>query len=67
LAELKELLERIPCRPSVDHLIFLGDLMDRGPESTGAIRFVRELSLDRPAVTAGDGLRLRALFLQWLP
>jgi hypothetical protein len=51
LAELKELLKLIPCRPSVDHLIFLGDLMDRGPDSAGAIRFVRELSEKYNAVS----------------
>jgi serine/threonine protein phosphatase 1 len=36
--------------PAETHLIFLGDLVDRGPDSRGVVERVRELSLSRPNV-----------------
>ena len=43
LTELQALLGRIAPRPD-DTLVFLGDLVDKGPESPGVVRWVRHLS-----------------------
>src|SRR6266571_7612960 len=43
LTELQALLCRIAPRPD-DTLVFLGDLVDKGPESPGVVRWVRHLS-----------------------
>lgn len=42
LDELDELL-RLVYAPSRDRLVFVGDLVDRGPDSVGVVRRVREL------------------------
>ncbi len=44
LAELKELLNKINLNQS-DQLFFIGDLIDKGPDSLGVVRFVYELSI----------------------
>ena len=43
LTELQALLRRIAPRPD-DTLVFLGDLVDKGPDSPGVVRWVRHLS-----------------------
>lgn len=43
LPELVELIERVNPGPE-DQIIFVGDLVDKGPDSVGVVRFVRELS-----------------------
>lgn len=43
LEELELLLNQISYVPARDRLIFLGDLVDRGPNPAGVIRFIREL------------------------
>lgn len=43
LDELKELLVLVEFKRNVDELIFVGDFVDRGPDSAGVVRFVREL------------------------
>ena len=43
LKELKEVLERVKYDPEMDMLIFLGDYIDRGPESAGVIDHILEL------------------------
>jgi predicted MPP superfamily phosphohydrolase len=43
LTELQALICRIAPRPD-DTLVFLGDLVDKGPESPGVVRWVRHLS-----------------------
>lgn len=43
LEELDELLKKIQYNPNQMELVFLGDLMDRGPDSAGVVRRVREL------------------------
>ena len=49
LKELEELLKLI--QPSVkDLVVFLGDLVDRGPDSKGVVDCVRELQLTYPYV-----------------
>jgi hypothetical protein len=46
LDECKELLRTIQYRPEQMRLIFLGDLVDRGPDSIGCVKFVRELKAE---------------------
>lgn len=48
LAELRSLLEKVVYDPSRDHLVFVGDLIDRGPDSPGVVRLVRELQRIAP-------------------
>lgn len=43
LDELDELLRVAEVRPERDRLVFVGDLMDRGPDPVGVVRRVREL------------------------
>jgi len=52
LEELRGLVERLEVAPE-DRLVLLGDLVDRGPDSPGVVRYVREL-----AETMGDQLVL---------
>ncbi len=42
LDELKLLLEKVKWNPSTDNLVILGDLVDRGPDSPGVVKFCRE-------------------------
>ena len=41
--ELGRLVDRLEVTPD-DSLVFVGDLIDKGPDSVGVVRFVRELS-----------------------
>lgn len=43
--ELNNLLKLVSYRPS-DRLVFVGDLVDRGPDSAGVVRRVRELGAE---------------------
>ncbi len=43
LDELDELLRLVSLRPGFDRLVFVGDLLDRGPDSVGVVRRAREL------------------------
>lgn len=45
---LKKLLEKLPINWQEDELIFLGDLVDRGPESKEVIDFVMKLYTEKP-------------------
>ena len=38
-AQLLNLLDMLPRDPQTDTLVFLGDLIDRGSDSAGVIRF----------------------------
>ena len=42
LVELKALLAKLPVLSSADTLLFIGDYLDRGPQSAEVVRFVRE-------------------------
>jgi serine/threonine protein phosphatase 1 len=44
LRMLRQMMQRIPWRPDVDRLIFLGDYIDRGEDSRGVIEAVMEIS-----------------------
>lgn len=46
LAELDELLRTAAYAPGRDRLVFLGDLLDRGPDPVGVVRRVRELGAE---------------------
>lgn len=46
LAELKALLKRAGYRPYKDRLVMCGDLLDRGPDSIGVLRFVRSIGAE---------------------
>ena len=43
IAELRELLEKVDLQ-STDTLIFCGDLIDKGEDSSGVVKYVRKLS-----------------------
>ncbi|MBF0294315.1 MAG: symmetrical bis(5'-nucleosyl)-tetraphosphatase [Magnetococcales bacterium] len=43
LPELQALLAQIDFRPQRDRLLFVGDILNRGPDSLGTVRFVRDL------------------------
>ena len=43
LDELKELINKLEL-VSTDHLFFIGDLIDKGPDSVGVVKYVYELS-----------------------
>ena len=49
LAALQRLFERLPKLVETDTVVFLGDYIDRGPDSAGVVRYVRELAQESPA------------------
>lgn len=46
LVEMEELLARASYAPGEDRLVFLGDLLDRGPDPVGVLRRVRQLGAE---------------------
>ncbi|MBF0626832.1 MAG: symmetrical bis(5'-nucleosyl)-tetraphosphatase [Magnetococcales bacterium] len=59
LPELKALLKAVRFHPGRDRLWFVGDIFNRGPDSLGTIRFVRDLG--ERAVTLLGNHEVRAL------
>ena len=49
LAALRLLFERLPPMTSEDTIVFLGDYIDRGPDSAGVVAWIRELQQTTPA------------------
>lgn len=49
--QLKQLLRKIDFHSSHDHLWFVGDLVNRGPDSLETLRFVKKLVEEQRAVT----------------
>ncbi len=47
-AQLHNLLEMLPRDESVDTLIFLGDLIDRGPDAPGCVELAMKMQHDNP-------------------
>jgi bis(5'-nucleosyl)-tetraphosphatase (symmetrical) len=59
--ELKTLLERIRFSADRDELWFVGDLVNRGPQSLETLRFVRSLGAGATVVLGNHDLHLLAL------
>ncbi len=47
-AQLYRLLDMLPRDESTDMLVFLGDLIDRGPDAPGCVELVRKLQQENP-------------------
>lgn len=62
---LKALIKKIDWRPQRDRLIFLGDYIDRGPESKGVVSLILELQKVSPGVQCLMGNHENA-FLEFL-
>jgi len=50
LAKLRELLARLPYEPGRDSLVFLGDYIDRGPDSAEVLDLLGELTQRDPGI-----------------
>ncbi|HEX4451821.1 MAG TPA: metallophosphoesterase family protein [Kofleriaceae bacterium] len=49
LAAVETLFARLPALMPTDTVVFLGDYVDRGPDSAGVVRWIREMSITTSA------------------
>lgn len=63
LDELQALLHAIAFAPASDRLIFLGDLVNRGPQSLETLRFIKSLGQGAITLLGNHDLHLLALAL----
>lgn len=61
LTPLRHLLDKIAFEPSDDTLWFVGDIVNRGPESLATLRFVKELGKSAISVLGNHDLHLLAV------
>ncbi len=50
--KLHKLMERLPYRPEHDRLVFIGDYIDRGPESAKVLDYLCRLKRENPRMIA---------------
>lgn len=61
LPALEALLQQCRFDPAIDHLVLAGDLVARGPDSLGTLRFVRQLGSCATTVLGNHDLNLLAV------
>lgn len=65
LGMLENLLAKIPWRPDKDALVFLGDYVDRGPDSRGVVDYILSLKREDTRISCIMGNHER-MFLDYL-
>jgi len=51
LGMLENLMDKIPWQPEKDALVFLGDYIDRGPDSRGVVDYILSLTRNYPRIS----------------